>query len=243
MKTQICLHLLSISLCSFRVSWLDSIGSRITIISKVQYLSVGLDQERGISVSDGSHDSAVGSFWRWSCCYSAALTDWYSAASACTEQVCDPKLHHFAMQHLYVCVASSCCSFCASCFPPLLAQRWPHSGEQWRSFSQSSLCPLGCSCLIQVGRQILETARLGNLVIVLEQQDSSANLNYLSADFSKILSWVWIYHSCTPWFMVSGSLPKIHLLRFLFSAPWKFQVGAGFTCVAGRASLALPSGI
>lgn len=28
-----------------------------------------------------------------------------------------------------------------------------------------------------------------------------------------------------------------------FPAPWKFQVGAGLTCVAGRASLAPPSGI
>lgn len=158
MKTQICLHLLSISLCSFRVSWSDSTGSRITIISKVQCLSVAVDQERGIPVSDGSHDTAVGRFWRWSCCYSAALTDCYSAASACIVQICDPKLHHFAMQHLYVCVASSCCSFCASCFPPLLAQRWPRSGEQW------SLSPLSCSCLIQVGRQTSGTARLGNLL-------------------------------------------------------------------------------
>lgn len=75
MRTQICLYPLSISLCSFRVSWLDSIGSRITIISKIQFLSVGLDQERGIPVSDGSHETAVGSFQRVSCCYSAALTD------------------------------------------------------------------------------------------------------------------------------------------------------------------------
>lgn len=160
MRAQICLYPLSISLCSFRVSWLDSIGSRISIISKIQLLSVGLDQERGIPVSDGSHETAVGSFQRVSCCYSAALTDLLPQLV----QVFDPKLHHFAMQHLYVCAAASCCSFCASCFPPLLAQRWPHSGEQWCSFSQSSLCPLSCSCLIRVGRQTSEISRQGNLL-------------------------------------------------------------------------------
>lgn len=68
MKTQICLYLLSISLCSFRVSWLDGIGSRIPIITKVQLLSVGLDEEGGIPASDGSHETAVGSFQRRSCC-------------------------------------------------------------------------------------------------------------------------------------------------------------------------------
>lgn len=73
-RTQICLHFLSISLCSFRVSWLDSIGSsKVSIISKVQLLSVGLDEERGIPVPEGSLETAVGSFQRRSCCNSAAL--------------------------------------------------------------------------------------------------------------------------------------------------------------------------
>lgn len=161
MKTQICLHFLSISLCSVSVSWLDSIGSKITI--KVQDLSVGLDQERGLPVSDGSHDTAVGNFQRGWIMLLQCCPYWFTG-SACTVQVSDPKLHHFAMQHLYVCVAASCCSSCASCFPPLLAQRWPHSGEQWRSFSQSSLSPLSCSCLIQVGQQTSGISRLGNLL-------------------------------------------------------------------------------
>ena len=68
---------------------------------------------------------------------------------------------------------------------------------------------------------------LGNLLrswwVCANTAGPLSNLNFtfllLSAAFPKILSWVLdfqIYHSCTLWFMLTGSLPKTSLLRSLF---------------------------
>lgn len=230
-RTQVCLHLFSNSLWSFRVSWPDSTGWSAGSRGKTVHCicgsplpvrsssCVGSSHGRGIPKTDATR---LGSEKLSERIVQLQRSLHRLTASAHTVQVTDPNRHHSASQRLYECIAASRCRFRTYRFRSLLARRL----SQWPGFSRSYLCRLRWAaaawCRWGGSRRCS-----GNLLrlrwVCANTAGPLSNLNFtfllLSPAFPKILSQVLdfqIYHLCTPWFMLTGRLPKTSSLRSLF---------------------------
>lgn len=160
-RTQVCLHLFSISLWSFRVSWPDSTGwsagsrgKRVIHCTCGSPLSVrssscaGSSHGRGIPKADATR---LGSEKLSERIAPLQRSLHRLTASAPTVRVTDPKPQHSASQHLYVCMAASCCSFRTHRFS--VAAGSEAVPVTWLQPIIPVSSPLSCSCPTQAGRQ------------------------------------------------------------------------------------------